>query len=700
MSRSSALDDFASLYRAFVVDLIRLTNTSDHAPIPDWALALIDAPFTFPPLLQSDGALVSVQRRLATFALKSQHDTDRIDVARDVIRQLFLRGAPPPAPTSAPASPMASGASGSADVVGRGPKRGQRAMPPNTTADRIVEFAADDAPPPSIVTSQAAPVATSEVRYLNAGIPGHSTDQPLTRDTTYALQFGVDLTEGGDSGTDLSARLLDAGLLFRGDESSIDLTIQLDDADFTTSAPFLTLTLPKTGPSLSKVSVDVTPRHDGRCTLKATVFKQGNYLLQMTLQYSVGATDAQAANVEVHGRSLSAATIIRPREIVLTVDPIDGGYRLTAQMGTRQRATIPIPEAQLNDLIAQTRAALMTVVTYADASNRKPFQEGIDIDAASSAAALKTLAVAGGRLYRTLFYGRSASDELIKLGDWLRAQILKPGVATLQILADTCPIPWGLLYVGDTTEGATLDWELFVGMRHIIELIPIQTNLPVDDFVIASSPVLSVGVTVNTSIDQEMKRDVVAQQLQYWTTLSASGLPGLHVAQRQTRADLLAALRARAPEQLMYFYCHATTKGPADVGGIAASNIELTGNQRLTLDDLDNEAPSRDTLPGQPLVFLNACESAELTASFYDGFVPYFLAKGARGVVGTECKTPAVFATEWAMQFFPRFLAGESLGALFLALRREFCLKRGNPMGLVYAVYCDADTCITPGLSS
>ena len=105
------------------------------------------------------------------------------------------------------------------------------------------------------------------------------------------------------------------------------------------------------------------------------------------------------------------------------------------------------------------------------------------------------------------------------------------------------------------------------------------------------------------------------------------------------------------------------------------------------------------SLPGNPLVFINACESGELRPEFYDGFIPYFMAKGARGVVGTECKTPAIFASEWALRFFPRFLDGEPLGDLFLELRREFHTKHGNPLGLLYNVYCDADTRIQPGLT-
>jgi hypothetical protein len=103
--------------------------------------------------------------------------------------------------------------------------------------------------------------------------------------------------------------------------ASIDLTIQLDDADFTASAPFLTLTLPpKTGPSLSKVSVDVTPGMMDAARSKATVFKkQGNYLLQMafTCGTRLSTTDAQAANVEVHRRSLECRDDHRTARIIV-----------------------------------------------------------------------------------------------------------------------------------------------------------------------------------------------------------------------------------------------------------------------------------------------------------------------------------------------------------------------------------------------
>jgi hypothetical protein len=287
------------------------------------------------------------------------------------------------------------------------------------------------------------------------------------------------------------------------------------------------------------------------------------------------------------------------------------------------------------------------------------------------------------------------------VGELLRRLATRPDHRlTLQIVAERFPVPWALLYMGSVAEGDPLDWELFLGMRHVVEQIPLQTDMLVDDTLIASDrPGLSVSVNVHAGIDAQMKLDVVARQLAFWRAQAQSSGQRLTVSQRQTRADLLGALRGDAPDQLMYLYCHAVTNGPNDAGGIKGSCLVLTGDERLSLADLDLETADAAPLRGNPLVFLNACESGELRAEFYDGFIPYFMSKGARGVVGTECQTPAIFATEWAMRFFPRFLAGEALGELFLALRREFRERHGNPLGLLYNVYCDGDTRVQPALT-
>ena len=181
-----------------------------------------------------------------------------------------------------------------------------------------------------------------------------------------------------------------------------------------------------------------------------------------------------------------------------------------------------------------------------------------------------------------------------------------------------------------------------------------------DCAIVSNSPSLSVSLNLNVGIDEQMKFDGVARQVQDWAARSESLQGAVELTQRQTKTELIEALSQLSNDQLMYFYCHANTSQPGASGGPWSSYIELAGGEQITLSELNREAPSKETLPGNPLIFLNACESAEISPEFYDGFVPYFMAKGARGVVGTECKTPALFAAEWALLFFPRFLSGDS----------------------------------------
>jgi hypothetical protein len=342
----------------------------------------------------------------------------------------------------------------------------------------------------------------------------------------------------------------------------------------------------------------------------------------------------------------------------------------------------------------------MKVVTQRDPGGNYAFQLGLDIPEAERDRALVTLAKAGYLLYQRLFYHKAGDVQAARLGDFLREQTTRPGaLLKLQIVAQNFPIPWSLLYVAEEWDEDAVDWERFLGMRHIIEQIPLQNTLSVPDGTIASDrPSLAVSVNLNEGIDAQMKADFVARQAQYWTD-AAQTRGGLQVTRRTQRKEVMQALKsAETADQILYLYCHAEAKGLGSGGGPGASCLVLSNNERLTLEDLDLSAPTRIQLRGNPLVFINACESGELSPLFYDGFVPYFMAKGARGVVGTECKTPALFAAEWARRFFDRFLEGAPLGRLFLELRREFFLQHNNPLGLLYGVHCDGDTKVSPSL--
>jgi len=550
------------------------------------------------------------------------------------------------------------------------------------------------AAPPAPVPS---PPAPPEQRWMNAEIADQEPDDPLELEQEYVLEFGVDVKRAAGA---VSVRVPDAELLMTPDQETVTLTIQLDSRDFDIAQPTQNLVVPRRGKSKGKARFDIIPKQAGRGVITATVHKGGNFLLQMELSYSVGAVTAEPAAVVSHGRTLDASTSLQPRDLSFCITPgRHAGYDCIVYGPTSTRVELPITQAELADAVNAVRKALMDVVMWRSTTTKQyVFQTSIDIPDADRDAALKTLSTAGGRLFQRLFFHPAAGASTKTVGQRLRERATEPGVRlNVQIVAEHFPVPWGLLYLGDIADDAPRDWELFLGMRHIVELIPLQTDLSVPDCTIVSDkPSLAVSVNVNAGIDKQMKADFVDRQQKFFRAASAK--LGMRLVEREARKEMIDALKGKADDQVMYLYCHAVTVGIDDPGGIDSSSLVLSGEESLTLKDLNANAPMDLQLKGNPLVFINACESAELSPMFYDGFVPYFMAKGARGVVGTECKMPALFATEWALRFFPEFLGGAPLGEVFLELRRELWQEHGNPLGLLYAVYCDGDTQVAPAL--
>ena len=254
------------------------------------------------------------------------------------------------------------------------------------------------------------------------------------------------------------------------------------------------------------------------------------------------------------------------------------------------------------------------------------------------------------------------------------------------------------MYLGDVSRGARLDWNLFLGMRHIVEQVPFQKLKGTFSNTISSSPSIPVSVNINPTIDAAMRIDLVEKHEQFWSGLRSRG--GMAPITRANLDEVVSALAdGTNSDKLIYFYCHATTAGPnedPDNAAIIMGNVDPpTGVATLGYLSTTASAP----LPARPLIVLNACDSANLSPLFYDGFVPYFLNKGARGVIGTEAQTPVLFAIRWAEEFFELLLQGRSVGQTMLTLRQQFMRENNNPLGLLYATYCDADTRIAPPLA-
>jgi hypothetical protein len=154
-------------------------------------------------------------------------------------------------------------------------------------------------------TEAAEPVQPPEARYLNAAIAGRAADAPLEVEKPYVLEVSVDLQKTADG---VALQIPDTDVLFEEDEQVITLTIQVTGDDFEIAQDHQELKLPRRGPSKGKARFDITPKHEGRCTLTVGVHKEGNFVMCLVITYSVGVKDAAPESVAVLGRPISAAS--------------------------------------------------------------------------------------------------------------------------------------------------------------------------------------------------------------------------------------------------------------------------------------------------------------------------------------------------------------------------------------------------------
>jgi CHAT domain-containing protein len=125
----------------------------------------------------------------------------------------------------------------------------------------------------------------------------------------------------------------------------------------------------------------------------------------------------------------------------------------------------------------------------------------------------------------------------------------------------------------------------------------------------------------------------------------------------------------------------------------------LLSDRELYLDELDR-SKDQINLRQKPIVVLNMCESAQVTPSLSEGFIPFFLEQGASAVVGTECPMTTSFGHPFAEALFYSLLRGDSLGEALLKARRKF-LQPGEfmaPLGLAYTLYGPATLRYQPPL--
>lgn len=543
------------------------------------------------------------------------------------------------------------------------------------------------------------PPEEADEHVINALLKDHAKGQPLAVGTPYTLVFNVDAPQA-EALASASAGL---GQIFDASPKAkhVEITVVIDSDDLTiTGSDQGVIEVPRKGASTKDARFTITPTKDGPSELRALFFANNRMFQKMKLTLHVGAAQAAPIEQQASGKTLQSALASQPRpqEIDLVILRRDAGYEFILNSGGVKRATVNLSEQQIADMTTNAREELKGIV-YAKEGGRYLYQSAdTSIPAFAHEQSLKALMGIGTDLFEGLFFAPGSGADANEMGRVLREKS-RQGKLQIAIIAERFSFPWALLYDRDY-DPDHVEPEGFWGFKHVIEYTPeFRTATPMNltpEISVAGD--LEIGFVVNTTIDDELHQkglqvDVIKPQQEFLRQL-----PGVKVSEYATKADLISLLRSTQPgPQLLYFYCHAESALPSDPGGVDASQLILSDGP-VTLKDLKRLAAlskTEESLQSAPLVFINACESAELSPYFYDGLVPYLIAKGARGVLGTEVNTPALFAAEFARLLLQRFAAGgQPIGELLLDLRREYLMDKNNVMGLVYALHSGAQVVV------
>ena len=245
-------------------------------------------------------------------------------------------------------------------------------------------------------------------------------------------------------------------------------------------------------------------------------------------------------------------------------------------------------------------------------------------------------------------------------------------IRQLTILADKDTIPWELLYPMDPGYDAGFLVEQFPVTRAIfnrrlgrrLSLRPARFVLP------EGSP-------------PEAQGEIDAMRL----LLGPEQPPVAAISALTPLQDLIRS----ADFGLLHFACH-NSYNPAD-----GSSIRLDKRQ-FTLTHMTTAAIGQVLARSAPTVFINACRSAGLTATYngLDSWASKFLEAGAAAFIGSLWAVSDGAAREFAAELYRQLQAGSALGKAVMHARQATASQPGEPTWLAYTVYGDPRAAIVP----
>lgn len=386
-------------------------------------------------------------------------------------------------------------------------------------------------------------------------------------------------------------------------------------------------------------------------------------------------------------------------------------------------APIYLPVPDLED-------ALLTIrQTWYDIAMSKTFAEQLEGNEEEFLTSIRKLAKAGRNLWRRLFQF-DVNGSMHRVGNWLEGNPLKKGAFIQVSLAQNATdfvFPWALIYDrGVPRQNYELpDVEGFWGLRYCIEQHLPNPNKCTDKPLTIKNK-LRVGFTLWEKFrNANLQKTLMNNWIQCNPDKLEITIPPI------TDADDCYELLEKCDAHILYFYTHGYTRHrQADIGVGTNLQLFISRYESLSEDDprrelwkflydsakQDRFEPDRSwiepsygrlyldelydniiSINSEPLVFLNMCESAQITPSLSDSFIHFFINRGARGVIGTECPMTIEFAHPFSEKLIGDLLSGDTVGQALLNARCHF-MNFKNPLGLAYTLFGSATVCFQPAI--
>jgi hypothetical protein len=340
-------------------------------------------------------------------------------------------------------------------------------------------------------------------------------------------------------------------------------------------------------------------------------------------------------------------------------------------------------------------------------------EEKLQCDAEKIKPLWTTLARWGRRKYRQLFdlQGRNSLDLI----QWSENIKRLPKGSRIVIDSAIGDIPWGLLYDEEVPEDLSDQYinemlEHFWATKYELEVLPPYPPSCVSwERVLNNNESTRFIITLNRDI-----KDFAARQEFFFkgvaTQLSAAAGGSLSpLTLNYQKQEVIASITKRQePLHLLYFFCHHKKAGGSwtargyrnyeDTRMIIQGEDAQVDAATISLSEMrDNERIKGFLFP--PVVFLNACESAQVDIGDPASFMAYFINMlAAYAFIGTEGEIPGAFAHPFGARFVGEFLEGHPIGDILCKARRDFALRYNNPFGLYYTLYGDGNVRLTQPL--